>query len=105
MPTKHGTIWAQYVGFSVVHPGNSHTIQVNPNNRDITTCSAISQISAGRKSHFAECGVWRIVSNGLLEEFDPPLPRIQRDNVTSITFRTRTSECTVHGQHQINYWE
>ncbi len=104
MPTRTGTIWAQYVGYSVVND-SAHTIQVNPNNRDITTSSALAMISAGRGSHYAECGVWRIVSNGQFEEFDPPLPRIKRDNVTSITFRTRCAECAVRGQHQINYWQ
>lgn len=103
MPTMNGTIWAQYVGYSVVTNSN-HTIEINPNNRDITTTSAIALHSAGRGSHFAEAGVWRIVSNGTFEEFDPPLPRIRRFNVTQIVFRTRSSGCSIRGTHQINYW-
>jgi len=53
-----------------------------------------------------ECGFSRVISNGQLEEFDPPLPRIQRTGVTSITFRTAVSaDCMVRARWVINVWE
>jgi hypothetical protein len=101
MPTRTGSIWAQYVGYHWVY-NSSHTITVNPANRDITADSAIS-LNVG--SGWGECGIWRIVSNGHLEEFDPPLPSIMRDNVTQIVFRVRASSSTrVWARHVINYW-
>ena len=103
MPTIFGNNFAQFVGYSVV-TDSQHTIEVTPSNRDITTTSALALHSAGGGSHFAEAGVWRIVSNGVFEEFDPPLPRIRRFNVTQIVFRTRCIGCSVRGTHQINYW-
>lgn len=104
MPTRIGTIWAQYVGYHWVYD-SSHTITVQPQSRDITADSAMSLYYTNRNDHWGETGIWRIVSNGTLEEFDPPLPRIKRDNVTMIVFRTRASSGTrVHGRHVINYW-
>lgn len=103
MPTMNGTIFAQWVGYSIV-TNSSHTIDVRPNNRDITTTSALGLYSSGSGGHFGEAGVWRIVSNGVQEEFDPPLPRIRRFNVTRVIFRTRAADCSIRGTHQINYW-
>lgn len=104
MPTRTGNIWAQWVGYHLVL-NSSHTITVTPSNRDITADSAISLYSTTKNDHWGETGIWRIVSNGVLEEFDPPLPRIVRDNVTQIVFRTRASSRTrVYGRHVINYW-
>jgi hypothetical protein len=104
MPTQTGTIWAQWVGFSIALNG-IHTYSLFPNNRNITAEAAIALHSTNQKSHWSETGISQIVSNGVNETFDPPLPRIKRSNVTQITFRTASSKGTrVHGRHIVHYW-
>jgi len=104
MPTQTGTIWAQWVGFS--HVLNAvHTYTLHPNNRDITAEAALALYSTTSNDHWAETGISQIVANGVNETFDPPLPRIQRNNVTEITFRTASTDNTrVYGRHVIHYW-
>lgn len=105
MPTQFGNIFAQWVGFSITANGGIHTYTLNPNNRDITAEAAIALLSTNGRSHFAETGVSRIVSNGVAENFDPPLPRIKRGNVTQITFRTASTDNNrVHARHVVHYW-
>ena len=104
MPTQTGTIWAQWVGYSFVQ-NSVHTYTLFPLNRDITAEAALALLSTPDDPHFAETGISQIVSNGVSESFDPPLPRIQRSNVTQITFRTATIDCTVHGRHVVHYWQ
>ena len=104
MPTQTGTIWAQWVGYSTVL-NSIHTYTLHPNNRDITAEAAIALNATTANDHWSETGISQIVSNGINETFDPPLPRIKRDNVTMITFRTAsTSHTKVYGRHVIHYW-
>jgi hypothetical protein len=104
MPTQTGTIWAQFVGYAYVYNA-IHTYTLHPNNRDITAEAAIALNSTTANDHWAETGISQIVSNGVNETFDPPLPRIKRSNVTEITFRTAsTSHTWAYGRHLINYW-
>lgn len=104
MPTQTGTIWAQFVGYS--HVLNAvHTYSIFPNNRDITAEAAIALHATTVSTHWSETGISQIVSNGVLETFDPPLPRIKRSNVTQITFRTAaTGSNRVYGRHIVHYW-
>lgn len=104
MPTQTGTIWAQFVGYAWTL-NSVHTYSVFPNHRDITAEAAIALDSTTANDHWSETGISRIVSQGVLEEFDPPLPRIQRSDVTQITFRTASTGSTrVYGRHVIHYW-
>jgi hypothetical protein len=106
MPTQFGNIFAQWVGFSITASGGIHTYTLNPNNRDITAEAAIALLSTNGKSHWGETGITSIISNGVTENFDPPLPRIKRANVTKITFRTAsTKHNRVHARHVIYYWD
>jgi hypothetical protein len=104
MPTQTGTIWAQWVGYSNVL-NSVHTYTLYPNNRDITAEAAIALHTTSASTHWSETGISQIVSNGINETFDPPLPRIKRSNVTQITFRTlSTSNTRIYGRHLIFYW-
>ncbi len=104
MPTQTGTIWAQWVGYSNVL-NSIHTYTLHPNNRDITAEAAIALHTTTKSTHWSETGISQIVSNGINETFDPPLPRIKRSNVTQITFRTLSSSNTrIYGRHLIFYW-
>ena len=104
MPTQTGTIWAQWVGYTFAF-NTIATYSLFPNNRDITAEGAIALNDTTANDHWSETGISQIVSNGVNETFDPPLPRIQRSNVTQITFRTAsTSNTAVYGRHVIYYW-
>ncbi len=103
MATKFGSVWAQWVGW-LGSSNASHTHQVNPNNRSVTIKSGITLHKAGGGSHWADAGVFRIVSNGQFEEFDPPVPNISRNNVTQIVLMTRASGCWARASHEITYW-
>jgi len=105
MPTQFGTIWAQWVGYSEVK-NTVHSYTITPSNREITAEAAISLDHTTRNDHWSETGISRIVSDRGTENFNPPLPRIQRSGVTSITFRTASSSRTlVYGRHVVHYWE
>ncbi len=104
MPTMFGWIWAQNIGFRHNNNAGIDTVNLGFNNRDITADSAIALISHGRDSIWAECGFSRVVSNGVAENFDPPVPRIKRSNVTSITFRNAASNCQIRSRWVINVW-
>ena len=105
MPTQTGTIWAQWVGYTIADD-SIQTYTVEPNHRDITAEAAIAMMSTGNGAHYSETGISQIVANGINEEFDPPLPRIQRSDVTQITFRTAAAgNCIIRGRHVIYYWE
>lgn len=104
MPTQHGNIWAQWVGYQYANDG-IETYSIHPNNRKITAEAAISLYTITKKNHWTETGISQIVSNGVNETFDPPLPRIKRDNVTQITFRTAsTKHARTFCRHIIYYW-
>ncbi len=104
MSTQTGTIWAQYVNYNWVY-NTVHTYSVHPNNRDITAEAAIALDTTTKNDHWSETGISQIVSNGVNETFDPPIPRIKRSNVTQITFRSAaTSRTKVYGRHVIHYW-
>ena len=103
MPTRIGSIWAQYNGWH--YTNGDHMLTIRPNNRDITAGSAISTYFTSRNDHWGGTGIWQIVSNGTREEFNDILfPRIQRDNVTEIVFRTQAYDCMVHARHKVDYW-
>jgi hypothetical protein len=104
MAVQVGSIWAQEVVYSSV-AGGVRTIHMAPMRRTVTTNSAISLIVTGGDLNWAETGVAQIVSNGINETFDPPLPVIHRTNVTEITFRTSSSRNRVYARHVVNYWE
>lgn len=104
MPTMTGSIWAQNIGYRIVNGTYIDTVDLSFNNRDITGDAAIALFTHGKDNIWAECGFSRVVSNGQVEEFDPPLPRIQRSNVTSIRFRTATYKCSVRSRWVINVW-
>jgi hypothetical protein len=105
MPTQHGTLFAQWVGASMTSNGGIHSYTLHPNNRNITAEAAIALLSTNGKTHWAETGISSIISNGVTENFDPPIQRIKRTNVTRITFRTAsTSNNRVHARHIVNYW-
>jgi hypothetical protein len=104
MPTQTGTIWAQWVGYNWVL-NTVHTYSLYPNNRDITAEAALALHSSTKNDHWSETGISQIVSNGVNETFDPPIPMIKRSNVTQITFRTAASSQTrVYGRHVVHYW-
>lgn len=103
MATKYGSVWAQWVGWLGAENA-SHTYQANPNNRSVTIKSGITLHVKRSSSHWADAGVFQIVSNGQFEEFDPPLPSISRNNVTQIVFMTRASGCWARASHEITYW-
>ncbi|WP_157637969.1 hypothetical protein [Flexithrix dorotheae] len=105
MPTMTGSIWAQNIGFRIVSGEKIDTVTLNFNNRDITAEAALTLLSHGKKSIWVECGFSSVTSNGQTEEFDPPLPRLLRTGVTSITFRTATYNCQVRSRWAINVWE
>lgn len=106
MPTMTGSIWAQNIGFRIVTGPLSDNVTLGFNNRDITADAALSLLTHTTSNIWVECGFSRVISNGQLEEFDPPLPRLQRNNVTSITFRTSaSSNCMVRSRWVINVWE
>lgn len=105
MPTQLGTIWVQWVGYSYV-TDSVQTYTIHPANRNITAETAIAIYNTTRNDHRGETGITEIVSNGIHEAFHPPLPRIQRSNVTSITFRTASGSRTdVYGRHVVYYRE
>lgn len=104
MPTQLGTIWAQWVGYGAAL-NDIHTYTLFPNNRDITAEAAIALLATTDNDHWSETGISEIISNDVTETFDPPLPRIQRTNVTKITFFTASSRRTrTYGRHVVNYW-
>ena len=104
MPTRFGSIWAQYNGWHWTS-GPDIIMTLRPNNRDITAVSALTTYSTSKNDHWGETGIWQIVSNGTSESFnDKFLPRIQRDNVTEISFRSRVTDCTIFARHKIDYW-
>jgi len=103
MPWKTGSIWAQYVGYRI-NNGGIDTVTLNLATLDITADAAIALITHGKKNIWAECGFSRVVSNGNVETFDPPLPRIERSNVTSITFRTAASNCNIRARWSMMVW-
>lgn len=103
MPWKTGSIWAQNVFFRK-NFGGIDTVTLNLANLDITVDAAIALITHGKNSIWAECGVSRIVSNGNVETFDPPLPRIERPNVTSITYRSAASGCDIWVRWSMMVW-
>lgn len=105
MPTMTGSIWAQNIGYRIVQGTGIDTVTLGFNNRDITADAAFTLLTHGGKSIWAECGFSRVISHGQLEEFDPPLPRIMRSGVTSLTFRTATHGCSVRSRWVINVWE
>jgi len=103
MPWKTGSIWAQN-SFFRKNFGGVDTIKLNLANLDITVDAAIGLITHGKKNIWAEAGVSRIVSNGKVETFDPPITRIVRDNVTSITYRSAASNCDIWIRWSMMVW-
>lgn len=104
MPTMIGSIWAQDIGYRKVK-NKIDTVTINVNNRDITADAALTLLSHGKNSIWVECGFSKVTSNGITEEFDPPLPRILRTGVTSITFRAAAIDCQIRARWAINFWE
>jgi hypothetical protein len=105
MPTQTGTIWAQWVGYTQATNAIG-TYSLHPNHRDITAEAAIALHTTSASSHWSETGISQIVSNGVNETFDPPLPRIKRSDVTQITFRTAATpgNTKIRGRHVVHYW-
>lgn len=103
MPWKDGSIWAQNLWLRKNNNGVI-TQTLSLANIDTTVDSAITLITHGKKSIWAEIGISEIVSNGSVEKFDPPLTRIIRDNVTSITYRSATSNCKIWGRFSMMVW-
>ena len=112
MPTMIGSIWAQFIEGTYCYDGGSFTFTVHPNNRDITAYSSITRYSFIIPSNghhppyirYGEAGISRVVSGGHSEDFDPPLQRIKRNNVTEIRFITTAFGTYIHAVHVINYW-
>ncbi len=108
MPTRIGTIWAQFNNWHWA--SIFHYITVRPNHRDITSTSALTYFSTTEKPGDPPwliqgyAGIKHIVSNGTFEEFEPPKPCIQRDDVTEIKFRAGAYKSTVYACHKIDYW-
>jgi hypothetical protein len=103
MPWKTGSIWAQNLWLRKNSNGII-TQTLSLANLDITVDASISLITHGKKNIWAEAGISRIVSNGNVETFDPPLPRIVRDNVTSITYRSATYDCVIWARFSMMVW-
>ncbi len=103
MPWKTGSIWAQNLWFRINNNGIV-TQTLSLANLDISVDSAIGLITHGKDSIWAEAGVSQIVSNGQVENFDPPLTRIMRNNVTSITYRSATSNCRIWARYSMMVW-
>lgn len=110
MPTQTGSIWAQNIGYRIVDSGIS-TITLRLANNNITAETAIAllvpDIVGGNRARafWVECGISRIVSNGVSEAFDPPLPRIKRSNVTEIRLRGAVVHCRMRYRWVINFWQ
>ena len=102
MPTQIGTIWAQWVGYHWVINGVA-TFTLLPQNRRITAEAAIALVNPFN-NHWSETGISKVVSNGVTETFNPPLPKIMRSNVTHIQFRTAASNSRVHSRYVVHYW-
>jgi hypothetical protein len=109
MPTMLGSIWAQFVEGTYCY-NQSFTFTVHPNNRDITAYSSLTRYnfvvtdSESTAIKYGEAGISRVVSGGHSEDFDPPLQRIKRNNVTEIRFITSSLGAYIHAVHVINYW-
>lgn len=115
MPTKQGSIWAQFVQGTFASNAD-FTFSVHPNSRDITAYSSINRYdfftpghswSANVPPHLfvAFAGISRVVSSGVTENFNTPLQFVKRNNVTEIRFRTFAGDVSIHAVHIINYWE
>ena len=91
-PPCWGSIWAQFVEGAYCY-NQSFTFTVHPNNRDITAYSSLTRYNfvvtdppKFTAIKYGEAGISRVVSGGHSEDFDPPLQRIKRNNVTEIRF-------------------
>jgi hypothetical protein len=127
MATKIGTIWAQAVWWNSTSSTKTRHV-VFAASRNITAYSSLSSYVLSRPSHshaafggsdppwlcIGETGIAWYRALGQRHpnagEFQPPLPYIQADNVTEITFRLSAGiigdgSCSVHVVHVINYFE
>ncbi len=104
MPTRFGTIFAQWGGWQFVS-NTSLTATIRPNSRDITASAAISRYVTTKNDHFGQVGILSVVSNGAPENFSPVRPHIQRDNVTEIRFRSESSDVSLRTNLRIDYWQ
>ncbi len=105
MPTLNGTIDAELLWHRDVRSTvDDYTFRIA--NRNISAESSFSLINVNnKKSYWIETGIRSIVSNGRYEAFDPPEPRIIRNNVTEITFRAAaTSSARIKVRHAIRFW-
>lgn len=109
MPTMTGSIWAQNVGWRKIGSSEAvvDTVTFHLNARNITADGALASVFDGRGSGFwAECGFSEVFTfQGGPEAFDPPLPRLVRQGVTRLTFKTAAVRCFVHSRWVINFWD
>jgi hypothetical protein len=103
MPTKFGSIWAQFIDWRFAQ-NTIHTYEVRPNHRSVTAEAAISLITS-TGSYWGETGISRVVSSSGNETFNPPSPSVSRTGVTLIEFRTAASNALVRARHVIHYWD
>lgn len=108
MPTQHGSIWAQNLGYRIVNSGIDYVTINFPQPRTITADTAIALlvpdiVGINRAAAFwSECGIFQTSADS--QSFDPPLPRIQRSNITWITFRAAVSRCRLRYRWTIYFW-
>lgn len=104
MATQNGTNWQQYEARHTVQNA-VNTFSIHPSNRDIIARAAITLHSPTKRNHWAETGIWKIVSDGDEQVFEPGRQSIKRNHVTKITFRTISTQNTlVRSCFIVDYW-
>lgn len=108
MPTQHGSIWAQNIGYRIVSSGIDYVTINFAAPRTITADTAIAllvprSVGLSRAAAFwSECGIYQTSADS--QAFDPPIPRIQRSGVTWIRFRGAVYDCRIRYRWSIYFW-
>jgi hypothetical protein len=112
MATQTGSVWAQNIGYRIINSGIDEVTITFAAPRTITADTAIALLTSQcvgsnrARCFWAECGIRRLVRNGVTQgPWDPPVPRIQRTNVTEITFRAATHSCRIRYRWVIHFWQ
>jgi len=108
VPTQNGTIWAQNIGYRIVNSGIDYVTIHFAQPRTITADTALTllvpdSVGFGRaRAFWSECGIYQTSSDPVA--IDPPLPRVQRTNITWIRFRGAVSQCRLRYRWSILFW-
>jgi hypothetical protein len=84
---------------------HSHNVTIQVPNRNVLAEVALLKIYVlGEDFWYSEVGISQVVSNGGVENFDPPKYVISRKGVTSITFHVAVYKSSTRGRWMINFW-